>query len=1173
MCSHARFELAMVAKHRLEFSFHVEKKLGFLRGVGRKELGEESANERGLKFIREYVQVQVMVQQVQSWKHVFGVKDQRYDEWFVCVMNEIGEKERIPRLDSGVRGRLAKLQRLRTAYRLPLPVTSEGRNRRQTSDEFKRWLLEEGYEERINDRGILVRGWAPQILILSHEAIRGFVTHCGWNSTLEGICVGIPMVTWPYFADQFLNERFIEDVKTAVEQLMNNDEEGEERRKRVKEFKIMAKRSMEEGGSSHHNMKMMIKTISQEHLLPRMHGFVAGMPYHVPETSRNAEMPENASETSSKKMKTFLLLKPHVDPTLLNDFNMVTNGNDDDIPLTGGGDLPVPDLQTMEELCQPTLNGQGGPIASIAIQATNFGLKNDMIQQVQNSCQLYGLSGDDANKHLDKFLHVTQCIKVNGVTDDALSLYLFSHSLTHHAIAWSGSSSSITASSDPKIIALKAKMAEINKNLVKVLQINQQVKAVAHSCETCGDPHSYNDCPTTVGQTQNVYAARAYNQGGNSYQPQGNRNILSYHLDNYLRPPGFNQNQNRSNPNQNYQNRNQGNNHGNVYENNQGRNQFFQGASHGQNLPPAYQAPIYQAPGYQSPVHQAPIPQPNTVTNPKEDLKGITTRSGIAYKGPTIPTTSSPPKVVKRETEVTKDTVPPTNNESTKDVQPLVVQFETQIPNSEPVVTLIVEPVEAPRALIDVYKRELTLRVGNKAITFNLDQTSRYSANYDAMLINRIDVIDVSCEEYSQEVLEFFVSGNPTPSTEPIVSISSPTLTLFGDSDFLLEEIDAFLATHDEPISPEIDDSYYDSEGDILLLVGHDKLPVIIAKDLKDQEKTALIKVLKSHKQALAWKLSNIKVFMDDFSVFGNSFRICLSLLDKMLKRCEDTNLCLNWEKSHFMVKEGIVLGQKISKNGIEVDKAKVDVIAKLPHPTTIKVYTDNFSSKYLFNKQDAKPRLLRWVLLLQEFDIIICDKQGSENLATDHLSRLENPHQSVLDKKEINETFPLETLNIVSFHGDLSTPWFADFANYHAGNFVVKGMSSQQKNKFFKDEAVDILKACHNGPTGGHHGPNYTAKKVFDSGFYWLTIYRDAHDLVKSYDACQRQGKISQRVKCLKIPSKFVRFSMYGASISWGRSRLHKGTSINSWPSITYQNGLKRKRSSPTTPELFKNS
>nr|GEY27270.1 reverse transcriptase domain-containing protein [Tanacetum cinerariifolium] len=127
----------------------------------------------------------------------------------------------------------------------------------------------------------------------------------------------------------------------------------------------------------------------------------------------------------------------------------------------------------------------------------------------------------------------------------------------------SESSSSIT-SSFLKIVALKAEMAEINKNLMKVLQINQQVKAVTPSCETCGGPHSYNDCPSTVGQTQNIYVAGAYNQGGNSYQPQGNHNLLSYRSDNYLGPPGFNQNQNQNNQIQNFQNqnRNQGNNHG-----------------------------------------------------------------------------------------------------------------------------------------------------------------------------------------------------------------------------------------------------------------------------------------------------------------------------------------------------------------------------------------------------------------------------------------------------------------------------------------------------------------------------------------------------------------------------------------------------------------------------------
>ncbi|GJY03635.1 reverse transcriptase domain-containing protein [Tanacetum coccineum] len=317
-----------------------------------------------------------------------------------------------------------------------------------------------------------------------------------------------------------------------------------------------------------------------------------------------------------------------------------------------------------------------------------------------------------------------------------------------------------------------------------------------------------------------------------------------------------------------------------------------------------------------------------------------------------------------------------------------------------------------------------------------------------------------------------------------------------------------------------------------------------------------------------------------------------------MLKRCEDTNLALNWEKSHFMVKEGIVLGHKISKKGIEVDKAKIDVISKLPHPTTVKgirsavlgqriekhfrpihyasktmteaetnytttekemlavvyafekfrsylimnksvVYTDHSALKYLFNKKDAKARLLRWVLLLQEFDFKVIDTKGAENYAADHLSRLENPYENVFYPKEINETFPLETLNTVTSHDDQNTPWFADIANYHAGNFLIKGMSTQQKRKFFKDikhyfwddpylfrtcadqiirrcvfgqEALEILKACHEGPTGGHHSANITARKVFDAGFFWPTIYKDAYELIKSCDACQRQGKISHR-------------------------------------------------------------
>nr|GFB22523.1 putative nucleotidyltransferase, ribonuclease H [Tanacetum cinerariifolium] len=135
------------------------------------------------------------------------------------------------------------------------------------------------------------------------------------------------------------------------------------------------------------------------------------------------------------------------------------------------------------------------------------------------------------------------------------------------------------------------------------------------------------------------------------------------------------------------------------------------------------------------------------------------------------------------------------------------------------------------------------------------------------------------------------------------------------------------------------------------------------------------------------------------------------------------------------------------------------------------------------------------------EFDFKVINTKGAKNYAADHLSRLENPYENVFDPKEINEIFPLESLNTIA-HQDPSTPWFADFANYHAGNLIIKAGK----------EAIDILNACYSGPTRGHYEANYTAKKVFDSGFYWPTIYKDAFELLKSCESCQRQGKISQK-------------------------------------------------------------
>nr|GEX06804.1 reverse transcriptase domain-containing protein [Tanacetum cinerariifolium] len=629
--------------------------------------------------------------------------------------------------------------------------------------------------------------------------------------------------------------------------------------------------------------------------------------------------------------------RSRADPTLLNDFEMAAEGN---------GDPPVPDLRTMEELCQPSLNGRGGPNAPIAIQATNFGLKNDTIQQVQNSCQFHGLSGGTFMKRRPE-----EC-------------YDLIENMTAHHNDWdtlaqrSESSSSITSSSDQEIVALIVEMEEINKNLMRVLQ--EIVALIVEMAEI-------------------------------------NKNLMRVLQPPLARPRTYM-----------------------LWEPTKVMNTA-------------------------SSLGSVTLPS-NTITNPKEDLKGITTRSGTAYQGPTIPTTSSSlPQVVEHEIEVTNDTVPPTNNGSTKDVQPPVVQVENLKPNSEPVVAPIIEPVAAPvsalkpnqkplipfaDALILMPKFGPTIKTlltnkdklselartplneycsavllkklpeklgdpgkridsscGKEAITFNLDQSSRYSANYNDMMANRIDVIDMAYEEYSQEVLSF---SNVIP-------------------------IDAFLALEDDATSPEVDHSYFDTEGDILLLEaflnddqsltpptqrnylpqvqkelkiceaktdkssidkppevelkdlrphleytfleGDDKLPVIIAKDLSVEEKDALIKVLKSHKQAIAWKLSDIKginpefcthkiLMEDDFEpAVQHQRRVNPKIHDVIKKevlKLLDAGLIYPisdspWEKGHFMVKEGIVLGHKISKNGIEVDKAKVDVIAKLPHPTTVK--------------------------------------------------------------------------------------------------------------------------------------------------------------------------------------------------------------------------------------------
>ncbi|CAN6695195.1 unnamed protein product [Malus baccata var. baccata] len=463
-----------------------------------------------------------------------------------------------------------------------------------------------------------------------------------------------------------------------------------------------------------------------------------------------------------------------------------------------------------------------------------------------------------------------------------------------------------------------------------------------------------------------------------------------------------------------------------------------------------------------------------------------------------------------------------------------------------------------------------------------------------------------------------------------------------------------------------------------IFLGENETLPAIISSSLTAQEEEKLLRVLKEFKSALGWTLADIKgynqiviapddqekttftcpfgtfayrrmrfglcnasatfqrcmiieIFMDEFSVFGDSFDKCLDNLTLILKRCVETNLVLNWEKCHFMVKQGIVLGHIISEKGIEVDKSKIaqplcrllqkDVCfefneacekafkhlkellttapiithpdwsipfelmcdasdyalgavlgqrknkhshviyyasrtlndAQLNYSTTEKellavvfaldkfrsyligtkviVFTDHAALKYLFTKKEAKPRLIRWMLLLQEFDIEIRDKKGCENVVADHLSRLVREEESL----PISETFPDEQLLSIK----VSTPWYADLVNFLVSKQVPNTLSKAQREKLRYDarfyvwddpylwkicpdqivrrcvhnsEFHSILSFCHTYACGGHFGTQRTAHKVLQCGFYWPSIFKDARTFCLTCDKCQRTGNISAK-------------------------------------------------------------
>nr|GEV44874.1 reverse transcriptase domain-containing protein [Tanacetum cinerariifolium] len=942
------------------------------------------------------------------------------------------------------------------------------------------------------------------------------------------------------------------------------------------------------------------------------------------------------------------------------------------------------DQRTMDQLLQGPTEGYEDAIFVPAITADNFELKQGLLTLVQNK-QFFRHDKEDSCAHVRYFNKITSTL--NEAWDRFKDLLracphhgfseLHQHDTFYNALNSKDQdllNSTAGVITNTSTFGISPDVAEL-KDMVKALLLDKKgqtkypapVKAFEESCVTCGGAHSYRNCLTTNG---NIYHdniqefvsqafAVNYNQGNTSYRPPM--------MSNKIRPPGFPPVLN----NQNAQ-LNQRNNQNRFIPNQNRENNFNQG-------------PVYQPPVFQPPAYQALAPQTQGVS--KEDFSAyfkdndavmrnmqtqgkflipcdfpsmaeclaladlgasinlmpfsVWNRLSLPDLTPTCMTLELADRSISHPVGVAEDVYVKVGSFYFS-ADFVVVDFD-----DDPRVPLILGRsfLKTRRALIDVFEGELTLRVGKEAINFNLDQTSRYSANYNDMTAKRINVMDMACEEYSHE--------------------------------FLLEEVVAFLAIEDDPSSPIFYEPYLDPEVDILLLEaflnddpspppnqgnylpevrkelkiyeaksdkssvdeppevelkdlppyleyafleGDDKLPVIIAKYLSVEEKTALITVLKSHKRAIAWKLSDIKAINPEFCthkilieedfepavqhqrrvnpkihdvfkqdviklleagfiypiydspwvspvqcvpkkggftvvenkdneliptrlVTGNQYycfldgfsgyfqipidpkdqgkttftcpygtftyrrmpfglcnapgifqRCMMAIFNDMIEKTIEAFQTLkrklteapiliapDWDMPFELMCDasdyaiGTVLGQRKDKHFRPIHYAsKTMTEAESNYTTTEKetlavvyalekfqsylimnksiVYTDYSAPKYLFTKKDSKVRLLRWVLLLLIFTFKVIDTKGAENLAADYLSRLENPHQNVLDPKEINESFPLETLNLVSTRGNQSTPWFADFVNYHARNFIVKGMSSQQRSKFFKD-------------------------------------------------------------------------------------------------------------------------
>nr|GEV02612.1 putative ribonuclease H-like domain-containing protein [Tanacetum cinerariifolium] len=720
------------------------------------------------------------------------------------------------------------------------------------------------------------------------------------------------------------------------------------------------------------------------------------------------------------------------EPSSLFDFEEAMN-NQEPPPQNNNGPPPMvrPNGQaprTMEELCQPSINGRGGPISLIPIQATNFGLRHHMIQQVQNTCQFHGLPSDDANRHIDKFLEITQHMKQTGVSDDALRLSLFPYSLTHHAIAWYDrlSRNSIYSFNDMmrKFLSKYFPPSMVTKlrNEITKFEQNRTSHYSRHQDELLCKRHRKN-------ATSGLLPSNTVPNPRKDLKAITNQSGVTLSGPSVSPPPP----------------------------------------------PPLSKEPSLTS-TFSTPISSSKMPKvtKDTVQPSTENIQPPVAQNQVLIDEPIV--APKPKPTIPYSSRANKQKLHVYGEELTLRVDDEVITFkvgqtlkysynDAELINQINVIDVACEKyVQKVLGFFDTSKSGNPNPISDPIIALSSPPLTPFKGDdfileeIEACLTSKsiplgIDATDLDLEG-DIRLLEELLNNDPSLSPLPLKELN-------------VEEIKTEKSSIDEP--PKLKRKELPSHLEYTFLEGTDNpwvspvhcvpkkggMTVVenedneliptryfqISIDPQDQEKTTFTFPYGTFAyRRMPFGLCNapgtfqrcmmaifhdmiektIEVFMDDFLVFDDSFSLCLSYLDKMIQRCEDTNLFLNCEKCHFMVKEGTVLGHKISKFEIKVDRAKFNVIAKLPHPTSVK-----------------------------------------ENLAADDWSRLESPHQDELEKKEITEIFPLET------HGKLKTRWTEPFTIAHVFPYGTIELSQADGHNFKVVERPQNLKLSYNNNNG----------------------------------------------------------------------------------------------------------